>query len=394
MKTLIQTVKQKGRVLAEQSGLLDQAPQDARRHLDAAIDWLCRAQDATADGGVAQTYLVRSGRWANSYPETTGYIIPTFYSYAALTGEEAPRARARRMLDWECDIQLADGGVLAGALGDSDQPTIFNTGQVLFGWVRGFEEEGEERYREAALRAANWLCDVQDEDGCWRRYGSPMTGKAVNTYNTRSAFGLLRVHAITGEQRLLRAAVRNAEWALTMRRDNGWLAENCLQDNSQPFTHTIAYAMRGLLEIGVYAQREDILAAARRMADALVERLPADGRLPGRFDQDWRPTVKWSCLTGDCQLAINWARLYQITGEARYREAVQRILGFVKRTHKLDGKPAERGGIKGSHPINGGYHPWQYPNWAAKFFADALMLELTVAQPAGAATTWRFTNDG
>lgn len=32
--------------------------------------------------------------------------------------------------------------------------------------------------------------------------------------------------------------------------------ENCLQNNEQPFTHTIAYAMRGLLEIGVAAQRE------------------------------------------------------------------------------------------------------------------------------------------
>jgi hypothetical protein len=33
------------------------------------------------------------------------------------------------------------------------------------------------------------------------------------------------------------------------------------------------------------------------------------------------------------------------------------------------------GGIKGSHPVNGGYHPWQYPNWATKFYADALMMD-------------------
>ena len=34
------------------------------------------------------------------------------------------------------------------------------------------------------------------------------------------------------------------------------------------------------------------------------------------------------------------------------------------------------GGLKGSHPVNGGYLTWRYPNWATKFFADALMLEL------------------
>lgn len=83
-----------------------------------------------------------------------------------------------------------------------------------------------------------------------------------------------------------------------------------------------------------------------------------------------------------------------MTDDQRYREAVSRILGFVRRTHKLDGKIEERGGIKGSHPVNGGYHPWQYPNWAAKFFADALMLETTIAQDRDVPSAWRFTNDG
>ena len=170
--------------------------------------------------------------------------------------------------------------------------------------------------------------------------------------------------------------MRNCEWALTQARANGWLETNCLQDNAQPFTHTIAYAMRGLLEIGDYAGRDDFLVAARKIGDAMIAALPADGRLPGRFDANWQPTVKWSCLTGDCQLGINWGRLFQITGDARYRDATTRILGFVKKTQLLAGKEeATIGGIKGSHPINGGYHPWQYPNWATKFYADALMMD-------------------
>ena len=350
-------------------------PRENAVHLEAAIRWLKLAQDVTGNGGVAQTRLVKSGRWAPSYPETTGYIIPTLYRYAALAGDDDCRARARRMADWEIDIQHPTGGVLAGALGDSDQPTIFNTGQVIFGWVRAFEEEGDERYRTAAVRASDWLCDVMDPDGCWRTWGSPMTGKQINTYNTRSAWSLARTFDITGEKRYLDAAVRNAEWALTQARANGFLDNNCLQDNLQPFTHTIAYAMRGLLEIGAAAGREDFIAAARRIGDAMIAALPADGRLPGRFDSEWKPTVKWSCLTGDCQLGINWGRLFQLTGEARYREATSRVLGFVKRTQKLDGEPESLGAIKGSHPVQGGYHPWQYPNWATKFYADALMID-------------------
>ncbi|MDX1656468.1 MAG: hypothetical protein R3310_14770 [Candidatus Competibacteraceae bacterium] len=379
----------KARAVQESLGGGLSEPQDNRRHLDAAIQWLCRAQDATPDHGVAQTYLVKYRHWANSYPETTGYIIPTFYRYHALTEQADIRARARRMADWECEIQLPEGGVLAGALGDSDRPTVFNTGQVLFGWVRAFEEEGEERYRQAGLKAARWLCDIQDDDGCWRRFASPMTLHNVNLYNTRSAWGLARVHQITGERRFLQAAEANLDWALARQQDNGWWPDNCLQDDSQPFVHTIAYAMRGFLEVGDYTGREDLLAAAIKVGDALLAALPEDGRLPGRFDARWQPTVRWSCLTGNAQIAINWGRLYQITGEERYRQAVSRINRFTKSTQPLDGDPDQRGGIKGAHPIDGNYHPWQLPNWAAKFFADALLMEEAIGLNREPDTYWR-----
>jgi len=356
-----------------------------REHLAAVIDWLRRAQDVTPDAGVAQTWFVKHRRWGNSYPETTGYIIPTFYRYAELVGDADARHRARRMAEWECEIQLPDGGVVAGALGDSERPTVFNTGQVLFGWVRAFEVEDDARYSECALGAARWLCMAQDDDGCWRRFGSPMTGAGgVNTYNTRTAWALARAHAISGEPVFLERAIRNCQWALTQAAPNGWLAANCLQDPGQPFVHTVAYAMRGLLEVGDYARRGEFVEAAVRIGDALIAALPRDGFLPGRFDADWRPTVAWSCLTGNAQLAINWGRLYQITGEPKYREAVLRINGFTKRTQRLDGPPEECGGIKGSHPIDGGYHSWQYPNWAAKFFADALMMEEAITVGDGA----------
>ena len=372
---MLQRIAWKYRVLRESVGLDNTAPADARTHLAAAIAWLKHAQEASPDDGVAQTYLVRTKHWATSYPETTGYIIPTFFNYHALVGDDNSKNRAIRMAAWEIEVQHSSGGVLAGALGDSDQPTVFNTGQVLFGWARALNETGDTRYGEALLRAASWLCGIQDADGCWRKFGSPMTTSNVCLYNTRSAWGLVRAHEATGEVRFLKAAEKNADWALGHQQENGWMAHNCLQDASQPYVHTIAYAMRGLLEIGAYTEREDLIQAACLVGDALLQRLPASGKLQGRFNAHWQPTVSWSCLTGNAQIAINWSRLYQLTGDDRYREAVSRINNFTKSTQKLAGPIDERGGIKGSHPVDGGYHPWQYPNWAAKFFADALMME-------------------
>jgi hypothetical protein len=38
-----------------------------------------------------------------------------------------------------------------------------------------------------------------------------------------------------------------------------------------------------------------------------------------------------------------------------------------------------RGGLKGSHPIWGRYMFGTYPNWAAKFLMDALLMEEATA---------------
>ncbi|SIS47777.1 hypothetical protein [Neptunomonas antarctica] len=360
-------------------------PKDDLVHLKSAMDWLVRAHDVTADNGVAQTYLTKYKKWANSYPETTGYIIPTFYRYYQMTGDDNYKSRAIKMADWECDIQLDSGGVLAGAMGDSELPTVFNTGQVLFGWATAYESEQNERYLNSLNRASDWLCDIMDDDGCWRQFGSPMTlTDGVNLYNTRTAWGLIRAHQISGNSRYLESACKNLEWALSNCSDNGFAEFNCLQDRTQPFLHTIAYAMRGFLEIGEYAGRKDFLDQAILMGDALLPHVGVNGHIPGRFDKDWKPTVKWACLTGNAQISINWCRLYQITGETKYLKAARAVMDFTKSTQLIDSENIDiRGGIKGSHPINGGYHPWQYPNWATKFFADALMILITIESGEG-----------
>ena len=64
-------------------------------HLQATMSWLANAQDANQDGGVAAGYSFGKG-WLSSYPETTGYIIPTFLDFYHLTREESYLNRAVR----------------------------------------------------------------------------------------------------------------------------------------------------------------------------------------------------------------------------------------------------------------------------------------------------------
>ncbi len=350
---------------------------DARRGLACAAEWLARAQDATGCGGVSAFYDVAKRQWAGAYPETTGYIIPTLLRHARSSGRDDYRERALRMAEWESSIQLPGGGVRAGTL-DAPRavPTIFNTGQVLFGWLAAWQETHDARFRDSATAAAGWLADAQDADGAWRRFASPFASHALNTYNTRVAWALALAGRVLAEPRYLEAATRNVAWALGQMQPNGWLDNNDLEDNARPLTHTIAYATRGILEVGLIADNGGFVDAAARTAKAAADRQRGDGALPGRLDSRWRAASRWTCVTGNAQMAIVWQRLATATGDASWKPAAERANRFNLSVQDLAADDAGvRGALPGSQPRTGGYMKNRYPNWAAKFFMDALMLQ-------------------
>jgi hypothetical protein len=76
-------------------------------------------------------------------------------------------------------------------------------------------------------------------------------------------------------------------------------------------------------------------------------------------------------------MAIIWQRLKAETGDAYWASAAERANRFNLSVQNLAAANAGiRGGIPGSHPLKGGYMKNRYPNWAAKFFMDALMLQM------------------
>ena len=103
-----------------------------------------------------------------------------------------------------------------------------------------------------------------------------------------------------------------------------------------------------------------------------------DGFLPGRLRPDWSGAVPWACLTGTVQIAHCWLTLWQLTGDAKYRDAGFLANEYVRRTVSTAGPPGIRGGVRGSFPISGDYGRFEYLNWAAKFFIDANLLEFEI----------------
>lgn len=348
------------------------------RAIDESVKWLGLAQDRSVsmDGGVARHYSLIDG-WSTSYPETTGYIVPTMLAYARLRDDNTVRQRAKRMLDWLISIQFPEGGFQGGRIDSTPRvPVTFNTGQILLGLASGVREFG--MYREEMCRAADWLVATQDPDGCWRKHPTPFAKPGEKAYETHVAWGLLEAARLVCNKDYEKAALANVQWALRSQRDNGWFENCCLDDPTRPLTHTIGYALRGLIEAYNFTKDRVLLDAARRTSDGLLSALRADGSLPGRLYPNWTAAVKWICLTGNVQIAHSWLLLYQCTGDSRYRDAAYAANQYVRRSMKIDGPPETRGAIKGSFPLWGDYGSYQYLNWACKFFVDANTCERDV----------------
>jgi uncharacterized protein YyaL (SSP411 family) len=343
---------------------------DNKTYLREAMEWLIKAQEANSDRGVSARYSLFSG-WLGSYVETTGYIIPTFFNYYKLTGNKKYSRKALEMAEFILNKQLNSGAFPAG---DRDKyPIVFNTGQVIFGLNRAFLETKDDKYRQAAIKASDWLIQVMDNDGCWRKYE---IYDRIHTYTVRVAWSLLDVYDITGNEKYKDAAIRNITWTLTQQTDNGWFKNASFKAGKDPLLHTIAYTIRGLLECGIYLNSEEYINAAIKSADQILLKQKENGRLSGIFNNKWESRSYWSCLTGNAQMAVVWLKIYLIVKDFRYKRAAISSNNFLKRIQDLRSKnPGIRGGIKGSFPIYGGYCRYSLPNWATKFFADSLMLE-------------------
>jgi hypothetical protein len=258
---------------------------------------------------------------------------------------------------------------------------------VILGWVDLYHHTGYERYLSASVKAADWLSINMENDGRWINY---CYNGITHAYHSRVSWSLLEVYKHTNNSKYKDAAVRNITWVLSRVQENGWIEDMGFTRDETPFTHTIAYTLRGLLECsyffeeGLKLKTQDIVMQAAEKIMYKYEKnknnpysLPKF--LPGNLNNKWQSNAKFSCLTGNAQIAIIWLKIYQLNKDARYLNAALKILDQLKEVQNIKStNPGIRGGIAGSYPIWGTYMRFSYPNWAAKFFADALMLQETI----------------
>jgi hypothetical protein len=348
-------------------GYMERNPATLQTLADEALTWICHSQDRVGSGGVGDYQF---GGWTPGYPEVTGYIVPTLWDYHRLLERDELARRAIRMSDWELGIQKPGGGFESLYEGEGRPPVMFNTGQVIRGLTRTYEETGEARYLEGAVRAADWIVANQDPDGSWTKIGYLGMNR---TYDVYAAAALARLSNVTGNDAYGRAAVANCEFALRNQHPNGWfdLCDNTPRGNATPSTHTLCYTADGLIESGEALGADAFIAGGMRAAVALMDQVEPSGRLPGRFDRDWRPASRYVVLTGSAQLGLILTKLYRREGDERLLRTARSLLDFLAFAQELNGVGRNRrGGMVGSFPIWGRYVPLKHASWATKFFLD------------------------
>jgi len=226
---------------------------------------------------------------------------------------------------------------------------------------------------EAAVNAGKWLVTQQDEDGCWRR--STHNG-IIHTYNTRASWALLQTGLLAKDQTLIDAAIKNVDWALSQQLENGWFENNAFTTEAEPFTHTIAYAVRGILECGILLENKHYIEAAEKTAKSLANAQRFDGSIAGTYNKEWQSKAYYVCLTGLAQTSIIWSLLAKAQNSDSLQPHIDNALNYLKQKQLINNSGnVNDGGVAGSFPIWGRYSMFEYPNWAAKFFADALIAD-------------------
>jgi Prenyltransferase and squalene oxidase repeat len=341
--------------------------------LRALLRWIFRAQ--RHDGGIAAYYSLLTG-YSHSYPEVTGYLIPTLYGYAKSTNDGDAVEAAERALQWLLSLQMSTGafpaGLHGGARGSEAQPSVFNTGQILQGLVRAQVETNRPEMLQAAMDAGDWLVEMQQANGSWSGPGAYQN--SAHTYYSMVAWSLAELSIHAEESKYGLAAERNLDWVLSNFRPNGWI--DGINLSGHPiYLHFVAYVLQGVLECAMRRQRTDAIEMVARSAWILLRKFETSKYLEGAYDVDFKNGARFACLTGNAQMSCVWLRLFEITDDQRYLNAALKMNEMLKEMVAVRGPQGIDGGVSGSYPIWGRYQPLRYISWGCKFFADALMLE-------------------
>jgi hypothetical protein len=349
------------------------------KNFELGIDFLVRSIDSNTGGSAAYFSRIKNpiNPWSLPYPETTGYIIPTFFEISDWNSKYNYLVQpAIKMADWIMSLQSMDGGLPGGVVVKKDDEKLsnFNTAQMILGLVDAGKHTKNSNYNNSALIAAKWLMNNQEDDGSWSKFH--YVRDYFPSYYTRVAWPMLLVAKEFQDREIEVSAFKTLDLILDSKLENTLFKNSGFKANSFAFLHTICYVMEGFLESYLLCGNKVYWDAFFPLSSRLMKKFEVDKKLCGAYSENWEGHSWYRCLTGECQLALIWLKIYKITRDIRFLNAASKLLDMVGDVQiKNSSIFYEKGGLFGSAPIYGKYMSFRQPNWATKFYLDALLAE-------------------
>ena len=190
-------ISDKLRVSFEQRHLYSYAStkRSSEETLRALLRWMLHAQ--RRDGGIAAYYSLLTG-YSESYPEVTGYIVPTLYDLGRETGDERSAVAAERATRWLLALQMpaelfpedctAYSKKRSAAVGLQHRTNLAGIGSRL-------RRNEHSEILQAAMSAGDWLVKMQQPDGSWSGPGAYQgTGAHLLQHGRMVAGRIIRTH--------------------------------------------------------------------------------------------------------------------------------------------------------------------------------------------------------
>jgi len=343
-------------------------------------NWILVAQKANNSFGISKGYSFiklkkYSSYWHKEYPETTGYLLPTLLKLSLK--KIYPYENVLSTADWLLSIQKKDGSYKGGTIDSDEESSIFDTGQIIKGIYSLYAYNQSSKYLDSALRACDWILKNENfNQGHWNRFKTKALKDHNITFNIYAVDIIAEIGNTISNYNYINLAKRVGDYTLNKIRPNLWV-EGCeLAYIKYPVTHTLAYTIEGLYNIGRVLNNQTFINKSIKILDVVIQKIDKNGYLPGYFDENWNDLNFGSCLTGSAQIGCLCMKVYKSTGSIVYLIAAKKIYKYLslRLNNYLKNFGGGIGSLPGSCPINGKYFAYFTTNWTIKYMIDLTIL--------------------
>ena len=215
-----------------------------------SLNWIQNAQKSYPDGGISRGFYLLGkslksnfSGWQLSYPETTGYLLPTLINIKKEFNIENIDSLIDRMAYFLLSISK-NGNVKGGSVEKKNNFSAFDTAQVIKGLISYYNFKKNDIFLKRAIDCGNFLINTENANG-----------KISNQYIAEKSIfipqndgshiyivqALLELYKITNNISFKNFTIRIIETTLKYQNKNGYFDKSDFSKNNEILTHNLGY---------------------------------------------------------------------------------------------------------------------------------------------------------